>query len=147
MAIAKLHQLRDQVESALASKITETRRDLESQLAKLNRFGGGSVRGPRRDALHGTTVAPKYRNPANPSETWAGRGLRPRWLVAALKTGKKLEAFSVDKPVKRAPKKAARKAKVKRKAKAAKARKPRKANPGRPASPPEPTSQASPQAS
>jgi hypothetical protein len=29
------------------------------------------------------SVAPKVRNPENPSETWAGRGLRPRWLVAA----------------------------------------------------------------
>jgi DNA-binding protein H-NS len=31
----------------------------------------------------------KYRNPANAKETWAGRGNRPRWLVAALKGGKK----------------------------------------------------------
>jgi hypothetical protein len=31
-------------------------------------------------------VAPKYRNPENPSETWAGRGLTPRWLAAAIKT-------------------------------------------------------------
>jgi H-NS histone family len=27
-------------------------------------------------------VAPKYRNPENPSEAWAGRGLKPRWLTA-----------------------------------------------------------------
>jgi DNA-binding protein H-NS len=40
-------------------------------------------------------VAPKYRNPENPSETWAGRGLTPRWLAAALKGGKKLEHFSI----------------------------------------------------
>ncbi|MBS0431746.1 MAG: H-NS histone family protein [Proteobacteria bacterium] len=33
-------------------------------------------------------VAPKYRNPANPSETWSGRGKRPRWFNAALKAGK-----------------------------------------------------------
>ena len=40
-------------------------------------------------------VAPKYRNPANPAETWAGRGLRPRWLTAAIKGGKKLEDFAI----------------------------------------------------
>ncbi|HJU25284.1 MAG TPA: H-NS histone family protein [Rhodanobacteraceae bacterium] len=34
-------------------------------------------------------VAPKFRNPANPSETWSGRGKRPRWFLAALKSGKK----------------------------------------------------------
>ncbi|HEX5961889.1 MAG TPA: H-NS histone family protein [Rhodanobacteraceae bacterium] len=33
-------------------------------------------------------VAPKYRNP-NGGETWSGRGKRPRWFVAALKSGKK----------------------------------------------------------
>jgi DNA-binding protein H-NS len=25
-------------------------------------------------------VAPKYRNPANPSQTWAGRGIKPKWI-------------------------------------------------------------------
>jgi DNA-binding protein H-NS len=31
------------------------------------------------------SVAPKYRNPANPSETWTGRGRQPLWVVAAVK--------------------------------------------------------------
>jgi hypothetical protein len=38
-------------------------------------------------------VAPKYRN--NPAETWAGRGLKPRWLAAAIKSGKKMENFLI----------------------------------------------------
>lgn len=33
-------------------------------------------------------VAPKYRNPKG-TETWSGRGKRPRWFLAALKSGKK----------------------------------------------------------
>ena len=40
-------------------------------------------------------VAPKYRNPANPAETWAGRGQPPRWLAAELKPGKKLEDYLI----------------------------------------------------
>ena len=40
-------------------------------------------------------VKPKYRNPANRVETWAGRGLRPRWVVAALKSGKQLDDFLI----------------------------------------------------
>lgn len=43
-------------------------------------FGG---RGKRRKA------APKYRNPADSSQTWSGRGKRPRWFHAALKAGKR----------------------------------------------------------
>ena len=40
-------------------------------------------------------VAPKYRNPENPAETWAGRGLKPRWLAAAIKGGKKQDDFLI----------------------------------------------------
>jgi DNA-binding protein H-NS len=58
-------------------------------------------------------VAPKYRNPENPAETWAGRGLRPRWLVAALKGGKKVEDFAISGSAKAS---AAKKGRKKRKA-------------------------------
>jgi DNA-binding protein H-NS len=43
----------------------------------------------------GSKVAVKYRNKDNPAETWTGRGRQPRWLVALLKRGKKLEDFAV----------------------------------------------------
>ena len=62
---------------------------------------GLGVRGP---------VAPKYRNPENRSETWAGRGLTPRWLAAAIKAGKTLEHFSIAQKAKQATKKAPKKA-------------------------------------
>lgn len=41
--------------------------------------------------LAGRKIAPKYRNPANARETWAGRGRAPKW-AADLKTAGKLEA-------------------------------------------------------
>lgn len=40
-------------------------------------------------------VAPKYRNPANAKETWAGRGKQPRWLAAETAKGRKLEEFLI----------------------------------------------------
>lgn len=30
---------------------------------------------------------PKYRNPANPDQTWSGKGRRPRWYVEAVESG------------------------------------------------------------
>lgn len=42
----------------------------------------------------GSKVAAKYRDAAT-GETWSGRGLQPRWLKAALASGKKLGDFSV----------------------------------------------------
>jgi len=55
----------------------------------------GRARGGGRSALKGRKVPPKYRGPSG--ETWAGRGARPRWLVAAIKGGKKLDDFLIDK--------------------------------------------------
>ena len=66
---------------------------VQSQLGNLDRLSTNGVRSKGGDARG--PVAPKYRNPANPAETWAGRGLKPRWLAAALKSGKKLEDFSI----------------------------------------------------
>jgi len=112
MSIDKLSKLSEQVAAALNAKVIEERRAVQDKLIKLDRFGAGGSRGKGvRGGVRGA-VAPKYRNPDNPAETWAGRGLRPRWLAAALKTGKKLEDFSITAPVKRgraAPKKARRK--------------------------------------
>lgn len=42
----------------------------------------------------GGKVAAKYRNTAT-GETWSGRGLQPKWLKAALASGRKLEDFGV----------------------------------------------------
>lgn len=40
-------------------------------------------------------VAAKYRNPANPKETWSGRGMQPRWLANETAKGRKLEEFLI----------------------------------------------------
>jgi len=59
---------------------------------KLAFNGAGNRRG---GALRGKKLKPKYRNPANRTETWSGRGLKPKWLVPLLKHGKKLEDFAI----------------------------------------------------
>jgi DNA-binding protein H-NS len=40
-------------------------------------------------------VAPKYRNPANAEETWAGRGKPPRWLATYLDQGRRIDEFLI----------------------------------------------------
>ncbi len=40
-------------------------------------------------------VAPTYRNPDNPAETWTGRGRQPRWVQAALAQGRSLSDFTI----------------------------------------------------
>ena len=112
MSIDKLSKLREQVDAALSTKVIEERRALQGQLGNLERLAIGSMRANGGRGGTRGAVAPKYRNPENPGETWAGRGLRPRWLAAALKSGKKLEDFSIAAPGKKvgaAPKKGRRK--------------------------------------
>lgn len=46
------------------------------------------ARGGKRGAARGR-VAPKYSNPADPSQQWSGRGRQPLWFAAAIKAGKK----------------------------------------------------------
>ena len=40
-------------------------------------------------------VPAKYADPANPNNTWSGRGRKPKWLVAQLDQGKSVEDFAL----------------------------------------------------
>ncbi len=97
MDVDALLSLRTQIDQQLAQR----RAQLEKELSRLGAMSGKAARGTatngRSHPLKGAKVPPKYRNPANPSETWAGRGAQPRWLVAAVKGGKKLTDFLIDK--------------------------------------------------
>ncbi|HCD26575.1 MAG TPA: DNA-binding protein [Gammaproteobacteria bacterium] len=56
--------------------------DLFKEVAKTPRKRGGSVK-------------PKYRNPGDKTQTWTGRGLKPRWVRDLLDSGKSLEDIAI----------------------------------------------------
>ena len=100
MNFDELLALKGKVEAALSTRVVQERKRLTESLHRLEALEVRSMRKPRRAKANGhgkrRALAPKFRNPANPSETWAGRGNKPRWLVAALKGGKKkLRDFAV----------------------------------------------------
>lgn len=41
------------------------------------------------------TAPPKYANPADPAETWSGRGRKPQWVKNALDAGKSLDSLAI----------------------------------------------------
>jgi len=88
MTVEALMDLRQRVDETLVKR----RAEIEKQLARMD-GGARVVRGG--SALKGIKVPPKYRGPSG--ETWAGRGAKPRWLVAAIKGGKKLDDYLIDK--------------------------------------------------
>jgi len=97
MTVEVLMDLRKRVDETLR----ERRAELEKQLKAI--VGGARVVRSGGSALRGRKVPPKYRAPSG--ETWAGRGAKPRWLVAAIKGGKKLEDFLIDNSARKGRKK------------------------------------------
>jgi DNA-binding protein H-NS len=116
MSVEALIRLRDDIGRVLSRKAAQ----LQSELAALG--DGGWITSGRKAAgrsraskLKGRKVAPKYRNPKNRSETWAGRGAMPRWMAYQIKAGKKREDFAIDKAATKSKKGRAKKARGKRK--------------------------------
>jgi DNA-binding protein H-NS len=91
MSVEELWLLRGEVIQALRRKIIQEKRELERRLTLLR---GKPL---TEDVAFSTQQRPhpkvllKYRNPDEPGETWSGRGKRPKWVIAQLKSGMKLE--------------------------------------------------------
>jgi DNA-binding protein H-NS len=95
MSVDELWSLHDEVGSVLAQKISAAKARLDEQLRQLDRTVPEVVQEIGRARRPYPQVFPKYRNPAKPFETWAGRGKRPRWLTAQLRSGKTLDDFRI----------------------------------------------------
>jgi DNA-binding protein H-NS len=103
MSVDDLWSLHERISGILSARITSEKRELEKRLAVLNR-GRDAIEGGDASQYYNANgkarrkyprVFPKYRNPQTPSETWSGRGKQPRWLAAAIKTGRKIEDFRI----------------------------------------------------
>ncbi len=103
MQFEELWAIHEELTKILSDRILGEKRELERRLAKLNQSEPSSVElrgGPsRRRSLRRKypKVLPKYFNPSAPTETWSGRGKRPRWLTLALQEGHILDEFKIKK--------------------------------------------------
>lgn len=77
--------------------------ELAAELARKPRRGAagaaehGAADGRTNGAADGRSkVKPKYRNPNDPTQTWAGRGVKPRWMQALLAQGASMEDFRIE---------------------------------------------------
>lgn len=97
LSLADLKSLRGRVDRAIATyedrkkkealaELEETARKMGYSLSDLTGVSGVKKRKP---------AAPKYANPADATDTWTGRGRKPRWVVAALASGKSLEDLAI----------------------------------------------------
>ncbi len=86
-----LKQLINDAQKAL--KTVDTRRRAEAKRAAeqaVKEFGY-SLDEVVTASGKGSKGVAKYANPADPSQTWTGRGRKPNWVLDALKAGKSLD--------------------------------------------------------
>jgi DNA-binding protein H-NS len=90
-----------EIEAQLASQrgaaIAEIKRLMAEHglaVADLGSSGGAKGKKDGTAPVKESKVAAKYRDPVSGS-TWSGRGLKPKWLSAAIADGKTLEEFLI----------------------------------------------------
>lgn len=96
MSYKDLQDLELKVKKAKASAQDRSRTELRNKLEAMASSAGfkiGDLFGGRGGK--GRKVAAKYANPDNATETWTGRGRKPRWLSAKMKDGDKIEKFLI----------------------------------------------------
>ena len=74
--IDELWAIHEEVSSLLTRRLHAEKGLIEARLMELRRY---------------TNLHPKYHNPNDPSQTWSGRGKRPRWVHSLLAEGNTLQ--------------------------------------------------------
>ena len=94
--LAKLRKEREALEKKEKMLVAKTNEKVLAKIVALVKDAGLTVdevvkalsggktkstapRAGKKSGLAGKKVAPKYRNPANPEQTWTGRGVAPAW--------------------------------------------------------------------
>lgn len=97
LSLKELKDLQGQVARAIGSYEDRKKKEALSELEEVAKKMGYSL-----SELTGAPAvrkrkpaAAKYANPADPSETWTGRGRKPRWVEAALASGKSMDDLAI----------------------------------------------------
>ena len=101
MSEDQLEHMIQNAQRLLEEKQKGKRQEVIAQIRKLAASAGLEVTittaegGKVKSARKGSRVAPKYRNPNDPNETWTGRGVKPKWLRALLEQGRNQDDFKI----------------------------------------------------
>jgi DNA-binding protein H-NS len=94
MPLDELWVLHESVAAILASRLEAEKNRLEDRLRLLHRDAARNL--PERPARRRyPVVLPKFRNPAEPHQTWSGRGKRPHWVTELLDAGVSIQDFQI----------------------------------------------------
>lgn len=97
MSMEELKQLKKDVDAAIKGFAERRRAEALKAIEAVAKEHGMSVdeivglKGKKRKGK----TPPKYVNPANPAETWSGRGRQPAWFKSAITAGKSPESMEI----------------------------------------------------
>ena len=101
LSVEELRRLTVEAEALIESKKDQEIEDAYTNILNIAASVGLSLEqfveygAQKRKKTTRKAVEPRYRSKANPEDTWTGRGKQPRWLVAELEKGAKLEDFII----------------------------------------------------
>ena len=101
LSVEELKRLQVEAEALIVSKKDQAIEDAYDQIVAIADGLGFSIEEllelgeQKRKKTTRKAVEPRYRNKNNPEDTKTGRGKQPRWLVAELEKGAKLEDFLI----------------------------------------------------
>jgi DNA-binding protein H-NS len=84
----RIHEIQGQEKSKAMQQIRELAKTYGLSVEEVLAKASGTTRKP---------VEAKYANPANPAQTWTGRGRKPVWVQENLDSGKTLESLEIAK--------------------------------------------------
>jgi DNA-binding protein H-NS len=103
LSVNELNDLKVTIDHVIEEKKKSERvavlEEVKAMVAKagmtLDEVIGNTKSGKRASRGPGKSVAPKYRNPANASETWTGRGRQPKWVADYVSKGHSLSSIQI----------------------------------------------------
>jgi DNA-binding protein H-NS len=98
MSLEELQAHQREVEAAIKGYEKKRRADALAAVRETARAHGYTLEelmGAKPAAKVATKGTAKYANPADPSQTWTGRGRQPGWVKEALAAGKSLDTMAI----------------------------------------------------
>jgi DNA-binding protein H-NS len=90
MTTDELWAWHEEIRAALSTKLQAEKRQVQERLDEL----GPRLAPPADEARERRPypkVLPKFQNPGQPTQTWAGRGKQPRWVSEMLEAGRSID--------------------------------------------------------
>ncbi|KJZ20830.1 H-NS histone family protein [Loktanella sp. S4079] len=101
MSRIELETLKTEVEAALvevAEKEKQAARDAAEKAVAAFGYSLADITGSGGRGRNGrgkSLSSPKYRNPADPEQTWTGKGRQPQWFKEAIAAGQSPDAMEI----------------------------------------------------